>query len=200
VEDTAIVFDELAILARPGASSRRGETEAVAAALASHRPLARIDDPGTIDGGDVLVTGRAVFVGCSSRTNRAGIDQLARLLEPLAYRVTAVTIRQCLHLKSAVTALGDETLLVDRASLDPAALGLFRRFRIVESDPAEPSGANVARVGDALLASAASPRTRERLEKQGFRVAAVDVSELAKAEGAVTCCSLIFASGGMSRR
>ena len=189
IEDAAVVFAELAIVARPGAVSRRLETTAVAAALEPYRTLEWIHAPGTIDGGDVLVVGRTVFVGLSGRTNQEGVDQFRRILSPIGYDVRPVVVRRCLHLKSAATAVNDETLLVNRAW---APTDAFTSFEIVDVDPAESSGANIMRVNDRLLYSAGFPRTRERLERRGFEVATVDVSELAKAEGAVTCCSLIL--------
>jgi len=188
VEDTAVVVDELAVIARSGAESRRGEVAAVAELLARYRRLVRIEAPGTLDGGDVLVAGRRVFVGESRRTNAAGIAQLARWLVPLGYRVRAVPVARCLHLKSAVTPLADDALLINPDWADPE---LFRPLALVEVHPAEPEAANVLRVGGRVLCSAACPRTRARIEARGFEVAEVDVSELAKAEGAVTCCSLI---------
>jgi dimethylargininase len=189
IEDTAVVVDELAIIARPGAPSRRVETNAVEQALANHRPVRRVESPGTLDGGDVLRVGRTVFVGCSTRTNAAGAEQLQSILEPLGYDVRVVEVRGCLHLKSAVTSVADDALLVNpqwvRAS-DVAG------FDLVEVHPAEPFGANALRVGDRMILAAAFPRTRERLERRGIHVDTIDVSELAKAEGGVTCCSIIF--------
>jgi dimethylargininase len=189
VEDTAIVLEELAVIARPGAESRRGETVSVAAALSEHREVACIREPGTLDGGDVLCVGRRVYVGLSGRTNADGARQLAELLAPHAYLVTGVEVRGCLHLKSAVTAVSDDTLLVNPQCVD---IGQFRASRRIEVDPAEPSGANTLRIEDTVVCAAAAPRTRERLERQGFVVESVDVSELAKAEAGVSCCSLIF--------
>jgi dimethylargininase len=189
IEDAAVVFAELAIVTRPGAVSRRLETAAVAGALERFRPLAWIQPPGTIDGGDVLVIGRTIFVGVSGRTNQEGVDQFRRILSPVGYEVRAVAVRHCLHLKSAVTSVNDETLLVNRAW---APADAFTAFDLVDVDPAEPWGANIVRVNDRLLYSAGFPRTRERLEQRGFEVTTVDMSELAKAEGAVSCCSLIF--------
>jgi dimethylargininase len=193
IEDIAVVLDEIAILTRPGAGSRRSESPAVAEALQAYRPLARIDPPGTMDGGDVLVAGRCVFVGCSSRTNGAGIDRMRQLVAGLGYALQPVSVRGCLHLKSAVCSVNDETLLMNPAW---ARTEEFRGFDIIDVDPGEAYGANIVRVIDRLLYSAAFPRTQERLERRGFEVMTVDVSEIAKAEGAVTCCSLIFNRGG----
>ena len=194
VEDTAVVFDEIAVIMRPGAESRRGETADVEEWLKRQRLLGRIEPPGTMDGGDVLVSGRTVFVGATARTNPAGIEQLRRLLEYFGYsvRVVQVDVGGCLHLKSAVTAVADDTMLVNPRWVLPRA---FSEYNLVEVDPGEPSAANIVRAGGGLLYSAAFPATLERLEKLGHRVTTVDVSEIAKAEGAVTCCSLLFRAG-----
>ena len=191
IEDTAVVLDEIAIIARPGAASRRQETSAVEEWLKHRVLLARIEPPGTMDGGDVLAAGRRIFVGRTTRTNADGLDQFRRIVEYFGYTIRPVAVRGCLHLKSAVSSPGGDLLVVNRACVDA---GAFDGFDLVDVDPAEPGGANVARVGDHVLCAAAFPRTRERLERRGLSVAAVDLSELAKAEGAVTCCSLIFPS------
>jgi dimethylargininase len=196
VEDTAVVVDELAVITRPGAEARRAEVESVARALAEHRPLARIEAPATLDGGDVLRAGRALFVGRSGRTNEAGIAQLGALLGALGYTVSGVSVRGCLHLKSAVTEVADGLFLVNPEWIDAAELGAFGVGqpvpRVLEVDPSEPSAANALRLGGAVIHAAGHARTRERLERAGIRVVAVDVSELEKAEAAVTCCSLLL--------
>ncbi len=189
VEDTAVVLDELAVVARPGAAARRDEVPPIARLLAEHRPVAAIEEPGTLDGGDVLVLDRNVYVGLSSRTNREGIGQLRARLAPLGYPVEEVPVTRCLHLKSAVTQVAPGAVLLDPAWVDRSA---FDRYRIVETDPGEPHAANALLVGDAVIYPAAFPRTAERLERARIRLVTVDVSELAKAEGAVTCCSLIL--------
>ena len=193
VEDAAIVLDEVAVLTRPGAASRRGEVASIADVLRDWRPLLAIEAPGTIDGGDVLRLGRAIYVGESARSNAAGIAQLRSLLAGHGYAVEGVPTHGCLHLKSAVTQLDDHTVLLQPAWVDRAR---FAEFRVVEVDPAEPHAANVVRIGDALLMPASFPRTQQRLLDAGFVVTAVDVSELQKAEGAVTCCSLVFRAPG----
>ena len=189
VEDVAIVLDEVAIMTRPGALSRRAEVASVATALGSHRSLLTIEAPGTLDGGDVLRTGRTLYVGQSARSNADGIGQLRELLAGFGYAVHGVPTLGCLHLKSAVTQVADDTLLLQPKWVDRE---LFSDFRVVEVDPAEPHAANVLRVGNALVMPAGFPRTQQRLVDAGFEVIAVDVSELQKAEGAVTCCSLVF--------
>jgi dimethylargininase len=189
VEDTAVVLDELAVVARPGAESRRAETESIAAALAQYRELACIKAPATLDGGDVLRAGQRIYVGLSSRTNADGVRQLADLLAPHGYDVSAIEVRGCLHLKSAVTVVADDTILVNPRWVDVSHFGGFRRIEVHHS---EPLAANALRVDETLLCAAAAPRTRERLGARGFAVESVDVSELAKAEAGVTCCSLIL--------
>ena len=189
VEDTAIVLDEIAIVTRPGAPARRAETAAVAEALAAYRPVRAMSAPATMDGGDVLRIGRTLHVGRSSRTNDAGLAQLAAWIEPLGYRVVPVTVTACLHLKSAATAIGDRTVLVNPAWV-PA--GAFEELDALAIDPREPYAANALRVGETLVYPSHFPRTHERLVGRGFDVAIAECGELAKAEGAVTCCSLII--------
>lgn len=189
VEDAAVVLDELAVITRPGAASRRPETPSVAAALGRWRPLAHIVAPATLDGGDVLVVGKTLFVGLSQRTGRPGIEQLQALVAPHGYRVDAVPVQGCLHLKSAVTQVAPDLLLVNRRWIDPAP---FAGLALLEVDPDEPFAANALRVGETVVHPAEFPRTRERLEAAGLAVRTVDASELAKAEGGVSCCSLVF--------
>jgi dimethylargininase len=189
VEDAAVVFGPVAVIARPGASSRRAETPSVAGTLSKYRPLRFIEAPGTLDGGDVLRAGRRVYVGLSSRTNRAGTEQLRALLLPFDYEVDTIETRGCLHLKSAVTALADDRLLVNPEWVDVLQ---FDAYRLIAIDPAEPFAANVLRIGDTVLCAEAFPATRSRLEAGGLKTVAIDVSELAKAEAGLTCCSLIM--------
>jgi dimethylargininase len=187
IEDTAVVLDELAIITRPGAPSRRQEADAVAGALRDLRPIVRIEEPATIDGGDVLRVDRTLFVGMSARTNSSAIEQLRRVA--LSYEVIAIPIDRALHLKSAVTLVAPNTLLVN-----PEWIGMepFRAYDRIEVDPTEPFAANALLVGGAILYPSDYPRTRERLETRGLRVVTVDASELAKAEGGVTCCSVLI--------
>lgn len=189
VEDVALVFDEVAIVTRPGAESRRVEGASVADVLAEYRPLRAIEAPGTLDGGDVLRVGRTVYVGQSARSNAAAIEQLRELLSGHGYTVHAVPTRGCLHLKSAVTQVADDTLLVQPAWVDPAT---FADYKLIEVDPAEEHAANALRIGAGVIHPACFPRTRQRMEAAGITVTAVDLSELQKAEGATTCCSLVF--------
>jgi dimethylargininase len=191
VEDVAIVVDEVAIITRPGAESRRQECEAVAEVLSHYRPLRSIGPPGTLDGGDVLRLGRTLYVGLSSRTNEDGARQLASELAPIGYSVECVRTRGCLHLKSAVTTLDANRVLCNPAWIDPSG---FERVgvQVVNVDPAEPHAANVLRIGQTIVCAASHPRTTSTLRALGYSVCEVDVSELAKAEAGVTCCSVII--------
>ena len=189
VEDVAVVLDEVAILTRPGAESRRTEGAAVARVLAHYRPLRAIEAPGTLDGGDVLRVGRKLYVGRSARTNAEGAAQLQAWTASFGYEVQEVSTHGCLHLKSAVSQVAEGTLLVQPAWIDKA---VFADFRLIEVDPAEAHAANALWVGDGVVYPASFPRTQRRLEDAGIAVTPVDVSELQKAEGAVTCCSLLF--------
>lgn len=189
VEDTAVVLDEVAVLTRPGAASRRGEIDSIAEALAPFRELQPIEAPATLDGGDVLPLDRVLHVGASSRSNADGIEQLRRLVAPFGYRVAAVPLRGCLHLKSAVTRVAPGLLLVNSDWVDARH---FPGHRTLAVDPDEPFAANAILVGTALLYSASFPRTADRLRQAGIDVRLVDMSETEKAEGAMTCCSVIF--------
>lgn len=189
VEDVAIVLDEIAIVTRPGAESRRPETAHIAPVLANHRRVSFIQAPGTLDGGDVLVVGRTIFVGLSSRSNQAAIDQVQELLAPYDYTVKGVQVTGCLHLKSAVTQVGADTLLVNPAWIDKAH---FPGMKIIEIDPSEAYAANALLVGGTVITQPAYPKTQARLEAAGIHPVLVDESELGKAEGALTCCSLLF--------
>jgi dimethylargininase len=191
VEDTAIVVEECAVLAPMGAASRRPESAAMAAALTPHRRIAWLTSPATLDGGDVLRMGRTIYVGQTPRTNAAAVAQLGALLDPLGYAVLAIPITRCLHLKSACARLDDATVLVNPDWIEPTVFG-DRVVVPVASD--EPWGANAVRVGRTIIFPASAPATRTIVERRGFDTAAVDVSELQKAEAGVTCLSLVFES------
>jgi dimethylargininase len=189
VEDTAVVLPEVAVITRPGVASRRGEVESVAASLASHRPLRRIAAPGSLEGGDVVLIGRKLYVGASRRSNAAGIEQLRVALAPFGYRVASVALRDCLHLKSACTFIPPDILLVNPAWVDPK---VFDVRTVVEVDEGEAFAANTLSVQGVTLVSAAFPRTEQRLREAGVTTRALDVSELQKAEAALTCMSLML--------
>lgn len=189
VEDTAVVVDELAVITTPRMPARQREVPSVAEALAAYRPLHHLEGTATLEGGDVLRIGRAIYVGRSERTNDEGIAQVTAVLTPHGYTVAPVEMQGCLHLKSAVTAVGNHTVLVNPHWLD---LAPFARYEVVPIAPEEQGAANAVLIGDAVLLPASFPRTRALLEARGIRVHVVDVSELQKAEGAVTCCSILF--------
>lgn len=189
VEDTALVLDELAVLMRPGAESRRGEVAGIAAALAARRGLVRVEAPATIDGGDIVVLDGTILVGRSARTNPEGIQALASLTGRHGYTVRGIRMNGCLHLKSGCTALPDGRLIVNRRWIEASDL---RGFDLVDVPETEPWGGDVAFVGDTIVAAEAYPETIRLLERGGYPVKSVDVSEFAKAEGGVTCMSLIF--------
>jgi len=191
VEDVAIVLDEIAVVTRPGAESRRPETAAIAPVLANYRRVTFIQAPGALDGGDVLRIGRRIFAGRSGRSDEQGIEQLRAVVWPYGYTVTDVPVRGCLHLKSAVTEVAPGVVLVNPEWIEAAAFG---HVSVMEIDPDEPYAANGLLVSGRLIYPASFPRTRVRLEAAGLSVEPVDVSELQKAEGAVTCCSLVFSA------
>lgn len=189
VEDTAFILPEVAVITRPGADSRKPETESIIRALSPLKRLVSIQEPATIDGGDVLVLGKRIFVGLSTRSNQEAIDQLNSLLGEYGYIVIGVQLHDCLHLKSAVSRLDDHTLLINKNWLDTHH---FTDFRLIEVHPDEPFAANCLPVGGTIIYPTTFPKTCVRLEEAGYNVLTIDVSELAKAEGAVTCCSLII--------
>lgn len=189
VEDIAIVLDECALLTRPGADSRRPETKSIARALAHYRSLFTIQAPGALDGGDVLTIGKTIFVGLSSRSNQVAIDQMRAFLVPYGYAVIGVQVTGCLHLKSAVTQVKADTLLVNPAWVDKVN---FPGMKFIDIDPSEQYAANALMVGRTVLHQPAYPQTRARLELAGIHPVLVDASELGKAEGALTCCALLF--------
>lgn len=189
VEDTAIILPEVALLTRPGADSRKPEVDSISRALSPYREIVRITAPATVDGGDVLVLGKQIYVGMSTRSNPVAIEQMNQLLGPYGYHVTGVELHDCLHLKTAVTCVDDRTLLINRRWVD---VEWFEGYDLIDIDPSEPFAANCLPVRDAVIYPTAFPRTRQFLEEKSFHIKAIPVDELAKAEGAVTCCSLIL--------
>lgn len=195
IEDTAVVLPEVAVITRPGAASRRPETSAVADALRAFRPVVEIraDAAGregpTLDGGDVLCIGHTMYVGGSQRSSDAGCAALQNAVEPFGYEVRRVALQRCLHLKSAVTAIAEDTVVFNPEWIDVRNIDVAYT---IEIDAMEPFAANVLRIGDTLVMDAAHVRTIAKLRAHGFRVERVDASELAKAEGGVTCCSILI--------
>jgi dimethylargininase len=189
VEDPAVVVDEVAVISIMGAPSRRPEASSLAQALSRYRPIKFLVEPATLDGGDVLRAGRSVFVGLSRRTNREGIAQLSELFRVYDYQVEPVEVRGCLHLKSACSYIGDNTVLVNRSWIDAERL---RGFELLDVPDEEPAAANALLVQDVVIIPASFPKTRALLEQRGFRAQTIDLSELQKAEAGVTCTSIIF--------
>ena len=189
VEDPAVVLDEVAVICPLGTESRRKEAVTIAAALEKFRKLAYVKLPGTLEGGDVLRAGRKVFVGFTARSNPEGIRQFSVILEHFGYDVTAVPVTGCLHLKSAVTYLGRNTLLANRGWFDWKRM---EGFEWVDLDPSEPHAGNALAIGDSVIFPASFPKTRAIMEGRGFHVLPLDISELQKAESGLTCSSLLF--------
>ena len=186
VEDTVVAYGDLAVIARPGADRRRPEVPGTEEALRDlgYR-IARIEAPGTLDGGDVLKHAGTVWVGLGGRTNESGMEQLAALLAPLGARVVGVPISRVLHLKSGVTALPDGTVVGHEPLVDDPAT--WPSFLPVP----EPEGAHVVLLdGSTVLMSSRAPATRALFEERGLRVVAVDISEFERLEGCVTCLSV----------
>ena len=189
VEDTAVILDEAAIITNPGAISRRPEIDSIAEVLKDYRKLIRIESPATIDGGDVLVAGKKIYVGLSSRSNPEAVNQMQDSLRCFGYQIIGVEVFGCLHLKSAVTVISDETLLINPNWVDRSN---FTEMRLIEIDVNEPFAANGLLINEQVIYPTNFPETAQRLEENGISLILVEADELAKAEGAVTCCSLIL--------
>ncbi len=188
VEDTALVLDECAIILQPGADSRKPETESIAKVLAPYRKLFYIEAPARVDGGDILRVGKQIYIGLSSRSDTNAIEQIQDFLQPYGYEVHVAIASGCLHLKSAVTQVAEDTLLINPAWTDKKN---FAGMKFIEIDPSEAYAANALLIGDTVLYATSFPKTRKKLEDAGIKIVDVDADELAKAEGALTCCSLI---------
>jgi dimethylargininase len=191
VEDPAIVLDEIAVILPMGTESRRAEAASLGQELAKYRKLAHVQLPGTLEGGDVLRIDRKLYVGLTKRSNAEGIRQLGEILRPHGYEVMPVSVTGCLHLKSAVTWIADNTLLANRAWFDTKP---FAGYDWIDVDPAEPQAANALALGGTIIVPESFPKTRGRVGSQDFRVTTLDISELQKAESGLTCSSLLFES------
>lgn len=189
VEDPAIVLDELAVVFPLGTESRRREADSIANAIAPFRDISQVALPGTVEGGDVLRLGQRLFVGVTRRTNREGIRQLSEIVRRFDYEVIPVEVTGCLHLKSAVTFLGSNTLLANRGWFDASP---FSGFDWIDVDPSEPYAGNALKLNSKVIFPASFPRTQAIIESRGFRVVLLDISELQRAESGLTCSSLIF--------
>ena len=188
-EDVAVVTPDVAVIANPGAISRRGEAETVEPVLARYRPTVRICPPGTVDGGDVLMIGRHFLIGVSERTNREGAEQLGQILESYGCTWIAAPVGKGLHLKSSVNYIGRDTLLITK---DFAGRDEIKLFDKVVVDDDESYAANTLWVNDRLLTPRGFPKTKRQLEGCGFEVQELDVSEMRKMDGGLTCLSLRF--------
>jgi dimethylargininase len=191
VEDPAIVLDEIAVILAMGTESRRGEAASLEKELSKYRQLAHVLLPGTLEGGDVLRIGRKLFVGLTRRSNTEGIRQLADIVKPHGYEVVSVPVSGCLHLKSAVTSIAENTLLANRTWFDTAP---FTGYEWIDVDPSEPHAANALALGGTIILPASFPRTRGRIGSLDYRVTLLDISELQKAEAGLSCSSLLFES------
>jgi len=191
VEDVAVVVDELAVIAAMGAVTRKPEVQSIEHVLSLYRSARYLNDSATLEGGDVIQAGDSLYVGLSRRTNREGVDQLREAVSPFGYQVRAVKVSGCLHLSTGCSYIGSNTIL---ANPDWVDVSRFDGFKIISVPRSEPWAANAMLIGDTVIAAGAYPKTRARLEQQGFRVETLDISELEKAEGGLTCLSLIFDS------
>lgn len=189
VEDCCLVLDELAIITNPGADSRKPEIEGVANALRPHRGLHFIKHPAILDGGDILVIDKKIWVGLSSRSNQMAIDQMREIVAPFGYEVAGVEVTGCLHLKSAVTQIGENTVLLNP---DWVSASIFSDLKIIETHPDEPGAANALLINERVVFPVDFPKTALQLTEAGVELFLVDNSEVIKAEGGVTCCSVIF--------
>jgi dimethylargininase len=193
VEDPALVLDELAVIFPLGTETRRREAATIGSALTPFRRLEYVQLPGTIEGGDILRLNRKLFVGLTARSNAEGISQLARIVAAHGYEVVGVPVTGCLHLKSAVTSLGNNTLLANHAWFDSSSIA---GYGWIDVDPAEPHAANALALGGTIIFPGSFERTRARIEARGFHLTPLDISELQKAESGLTCSSLIFEAAG----
>jgi dimethylargininase len=189
VEDTAVIVPEIAVITRPGAHSRQGETGTVASTLAAYVTITEVNAPATIEGGDVMQIGRTFYVGASARTNSQGVEQLRAALSPFGYEVRTIAMRGCLHLKSACTYIPPEVVLCNPLWVDAT---LFRGARVLTVNATEPFGANTLTIKGTTLVSSLYPRTAEMLEAAGMQIRTLEVDELHKAEAALTCMSLLL--------
>jgi dimethylargininase len=189
IEDTAVVLDEVAILASMGTASRRGEPAGIEQVLREYREVVRIEPPAMLEGGDVLRVGKTLLVGLSTRTNAAGVSALADVARRYDYKIHSVAVRGCLHLKTGCTALPGGRLLVNPAWIELSGL---RGYELIFVPDDEPAAGNVILLDAAVILAAAHQRTAGMIAKLGVTAHPVDISEFAKAEGGVTCLSILI--------
>ncbi|MCA9802303.1 MAG: amidinotransferase [Cyanobacteria bacterium HKST-UBA02] len=189
VEDTAIVLDDLAVITSPGHPARVGETGAVRSELEERFAISTIDEPGTLDGGDVLRVGKRFFIGVTERTNKEGARQLQSILEQHGMAVTLIEVRRFLHLKSGVTGLDDDSILCIKEYADHEAFRAIARKLIVPDS--EEYAANCLSLNGTVIIADGFPQTRNIVEKEGLKVIALNTTEFQKMDGALTCLSLL---------
>jgi dimethylargininase len=189
VEDTAVVTDDFAIVTRPGNPIRQKETKGLATVLKEYRTVYEMQSPGTVDGGDVLRLGKKIYIGLTARSNREGIEVFSGIAKRFGYSVHAVSVNGCLHLKTGITQIGEDALLLNKEFVDES---LFPDHRLFTVDKSEPQAGNALLIGQNLIYSTSHPKTLEKLLTHGFSPRIVDVSELVKAEAGLTCCSVLI--------
>ena len=189
VEDIAVVTPDVAIITNPGAESRRGEVETIASTLVEYRETLHIEAPGTVDGGDVLMVGTDSYIGISDRTSREGAEQAANILEAYRYTCTMVPVLSGLHLKSGVNYVGQNALLLTEAYAD---LDQFRQYDKIVVNESEGHAANTLLINNSLITPKGFPKTREKLLALDVNIIELDVSEVRKMDGSLTCMSLRF--------
>jgi dimethylargininase len=186
VEDTAVIFNRNALISSMKAKSRRGEVESVAGEVSAHRTITRLKPPATMDGGDVLITDQTVYVGQSTRTNK---DAIATLEECCEKPCVPVPVHRGLHLKSSVSFLGGKLLVIDPTSVETSS---FKKFEWIEVDASERYAANCLTLGKFVLLPAGFPKVADKIRAHGFHIIELEMSEFEKADGGVTCLSLII--------
>ncbi len=189
IEDTAVVTADVAVITNPGAASRQGEQHTVARAMAAHLPLAHIESPGTLDGGDVLMIGTHFLIGVSDRTNEEGARQLGAILESHGNTWQVVPVAAGLHFKSSVNLVGPNTLLVTETFVGREELEDFEKIIV---PPDEEYAANTLLIDGRLVLPAGYPKTRKMLEALSQPITELDTSEFRRMDGGLTCLSLRF--------
>jgi dimethylargininase len=189
VEDVFISLPDVSILCRPGAKSRLGEVDAISTHVPNDRPAVRLESPARIDGGDVLVIGKKIFIGQSSRTNSVAIKVITEIVTPFGYSVTAVKVLGALHLKTAVTALSDDLLVMNSRWINTSVFSDWRRLCVADS---EPFAGNILKIANTIFVQSTHIDTANAISAAGFQVQLIDISEFAKAEAGLTCMSVII--------
>jgi dimethylargininase len=189
VEDAAVITPYVAVITRPGAASRRGEVDSLEPIITNYRPVYHIESPGTLDGGDVLMIGSHFYIGISKRTNPEGAGQLGRILEEYGHTWTPVPVSSGLHLKTNVSYLGGDMLLVTRQLVDRDD---FRGYDKIMVEPGEERAANCLQINNSLLVPKGFSKTQSRLEPLGYDLIEVEASEARIMDGGLSCMSIRF--------